>query len=88
VLALLVADGTSLDPEISTLTPAGKYDFKGIRPGKYHIAAVDMISFAATLEEVADKEVIAHGETIEVEEGSRLSKDLKIISKGAANEKK
>ncbi len=87
-LVMLVADGTSLDPEISTLTQAGKYDFKGVRPGKYHIAAVDMMSFTATLEEVAAKEVVAHGETIEVEEGSRLSKDLKMISKGGADEKK
>jgi large repetitive protein len=87
VLALLVADGTSLDPEISTLTQAGKYDFKGIRPGKYHIAAVDMMSFAGTPDEVAAKEGAAHGEAIEVEEGSRLSKDLKIISKGAADGK-
>ena len=87
VLVMLVADGTSLDPEISTLTQAGKYDFKGIRPGKYHIAAVDMMTFAATLEEVAARQAIPHGETIEVEEGSRLSKDLKVISKGAGDAK-
>ncbi len=60
-----------------------KYRFRGLRPGKYTITAVnfmDMFGWGLD-EESAVKRLARAGEPIEIKEGDRIVKDLQVVTK-------
>jgi hypothetical protein len=64
------------------LTPDGKYVFKAIRPGKYRLFAIDPLRTKIDFND-GDlfKEMFVKAEEIEIKEGDRLAKDVKVIAK-------
>jgi hypothetical protein len=62
--------------------PDGKYNFKGIRPGKYRIFATEPTR-GGGLEVM--KAMAAKAEEIEIEANGRITKDLKLIGMEAAS---
>lgn len=62
----------------------GTYTIKGLSPGKYRVAAMDMLGmgdFAGGGDDDAMKAVKASATEIEVKEGDRIVKDLKVTGK-------
>jgi hypothetical protein len=66
-------------------TGDGKYDFKGNRPGKYRIVAIDALRLVSanggTPEQETMDKLFAMAEEIELKPGDRVVKDLKIVDK-------
>lgn len=81
VSVLLVADPKEIDLERSLKTVKdGSYSFRGIRPGKYRLLAFDPDQLADvpdSLETVG--KLAAAAEEIEIKEGDRKVKDLKLL---------
>jgi protocatechuate 3,4-dioxygenase beta subunit len=80
------------DQKVERIKPDGAYRFQGIRPGKYHIFAVNVMKNLTLETEEAPVEMAAKGEEIEIKEGDRLKHDLTALTndepvKGGANEK-
>jgi hypothetical protein len=66
---------------MARVTPEGKYSFKSIRPGTYRLFVVDPLrSGMADGSEALDK-LFAAGEEIEIKEGDRIAKDMKLAVK-------
>jgi len=67
----------------------GTYTKKGIRPGKYHVFALDIFRtrLPRMLQPNDSKESFLPGEEIEFKEGDKIVKDLKILEKEEANGK-
>jgi hypothetical protein len=63
------------------VTPEGKYSFKGIRPGKYRLFVVDPLRSGIAREADAFKKLFAAAEEIEIKEGDRIAKDVKLAVK-------
>jgi len=65
----------------------GKYSINAIRPGKYRLFAVDMLTLAASAgdtdvdEDEMSKAMFNSAEEIEIKPGDRIVKDLKAIDK-------
>jgi protocatechuate 3,4-dioxygenase beta subunit len=66
----------------------GKYSIKGIRPGKYRLLAIDLLTIIANSpnldtddDDEAMKSIFNAGEEIEIKAGERLTKDLKALDK-------
>jgi hypothetical protein len=80
-------DESGLDDDLST---DGKYTFKGIAPGKYHMCALNPLDFLARDGgwESAMKKVYPRCEEIEFKEGERVTKDLRQLPKEAPDAKK
>jgi hypothetical protein len=77
-----------LDEErIARFEPDGSYRFKGLRPGKYWLLAVDAFrsGFFSSPEQL--KKFAALAEEVELKEGDRLRKDLKIVTQEAVDAK-
>jgi hypothetical protein len=70
------------------VTPDGRYSFKGVRPGKYIVFAIDALRSgpANTTEDL--KELAVAAEQIEIKEGDRIVKDLKVVLKEDVDAKK
>lgn len=74
------------EESVARLTPEGSYSFKGLRPGKYWLLALDVFrsgNFAP--EQLKKYSVLA--EAVELKEGDRLRKDLTIVSQEALDAK-
>jgi len=88
-MVLLVADPKEIDLERALKTVEdGTYRFQAIRPGKYRLLAFDpgqLADGADFLESV--KKLAAAAEEIEIREGDRKAKDLKLIEKGDTDAK-
>lgn len=85
VMVLLVADPKDIDLERSLkMAEDGTYRFQGIRPGKYRLLAVDRFLFGDGSERLeAVKKLAAAAEEIEIKEGDRKVKDLKLVKEDA-----
>jgi hypothetical protein len=86
LMVLLAATPKEIDENNASRTSDGKYSFKGIRPGKYHLIALDMLemimaSFAGGDEEEVMKSLFDAAEEVEIKEGDRISKDITAITK-------
>jgi hypothetical protein len=70
------------DPEdtpqdrMARVTAEGKYSFKAIRPGKYRVFAIEPPAFDAREDVI--KQAFNKAEEIEIKEGDRIAKDLKV----------
>jgi len=62
-----------------------KYEIKSIRPGKYHLIAVDVLQSATSIqssdEDAMLKKLFDMAEEIEIKEGDRITKDLTAVDK-------
>jgi len=87
-MVLLVQDPKDLQMEpANRVMPDGKYTLHGVRPGKYRLFAVDFIRMVGddtmeTLRKLAER-----GEEIEIKEGDRIGKDLRVLPKEDPNAK-
>ena len=61
--------------------PDGKYTFKGLRPGKYRLLAVNLLNAAGADTVATLRKMVERGEEIEIQEGDRLTKDLRLLAK-------
>jgi hypothetical protein len=64
----------------------GRYDLKGLRPGKYRILAVDAADWFESAAGITDPKEFettmkAAAEEIEIKEGEHIVKDLKVVDK-------
>ena len=90
VMVFLATDVKQLheqDGDEQNRATGGKYMLKAIRPGKYHLWAVDALAMFASAgdadhdEDAAMKALFDAAEEIEVKPGDRIVKDLKAIDK-------
>jgi protocatechuate 3,4-dioxygenase beta subunit len=77
----LIRDGDP-DHPIMLNPQGGKYLVQSIRPGKYRIVALDLFNFPPR------DALMSLGEEVELHEGDRITKDLKVITREAADAKK
>jgi hypothetical protein len=67
------------DPDYMTsVTPEGQYTFKGVRPGKYRLVAIDALHTASNEKPEILKTLAGKAEEFEIKEGARITKDLKV----------
>jgi hypothetical protein len=64
----------------------GKFSFKGVRPGKYRILAIDIGAMASMYSGAEDRDDVMQrifdaGAEVEVNEGNRISKDIPLWTK-------
>jgi hypothetical protein len=83
----LVSDSTKIrGRDIFHVTPDGKYTIHGISPGKYRLFAVEESQYEPDGSGVPEA-MAAKAPGIEIVEGSRVTKDLKITKEEDANAK-
>jgi len=76
------------DKGVKMLESGEKFSYAGLHPGKYRIMAVEPGQFMGGLQAPeALKALLAHAEEIEIHEGDRIAKDLKIIAAESASAK-
>lgn len=85
VTIMLVSDRESIDPQMPMLSRDGAYSLKGIRPGKYRIAAVDLFAVGAGR---PLKDLVTREDEIEIKEGDNIHKDLKLLNPEDGDAKK
>ena len=87
LMVLVAADGQEIDVDRSAITVEdGTYRFQGLRPGKYRLLAFDRFQFGAEPDfREAVKKLAAGAEEIEIKEGDRKVKDLKLAAKQDAD---
>jgi hypothetical protein len=85
VFVFLATDIKHLQDENAQRSADGTYAVKAIRPGKYRIMALDVFQLASVMagpqDEKALEPIFNLAEDIEVKEGDRIVKDLKVIDK-------
>ena len=70
-------------------SPDGSYSRNGIRPGKYRLFALDLMRYGSEALQSGDLTALfARGEEIEIKEGERLVKDVKVLEKEGADARK
>jgi hypothetical protein len=81
LLAVLVRDPNDIATWRDVPTPDGKFEFHGIRPGKYRLFAVDTVQFGGlrTLDPL--KNIALHADEIEVAASSRVVRNLPLTQK-------
>jgi hypothetical protein len=84
---LLSSNPAALGAEQSTRVSDGRYSFRGLHPGKYRVAALDVLRFAGVLEAGQEKDLLDRGDEIEIKEGDRITKDVKLTTKEAGHER-
>jgi hypothetical protein len=72
---------------VAEIKPDGGYAFKGLRPGKYRVLAVDMLRVSGSGAQAAQLKLIEQGEEIEIKEGDRIDKELRLMPKEDAGAK-
>ena len=87
LIVVLAADVTSFSTWRSATGFDGTYAFHGIRPGKYRLFAVDPAQFGGMQSYEPLKAVAARAAEIEVKEGDRITKNLRLSGKDGANAK-
>jgi hypothetical protein len=68
------------------VTPEGRYSIKGIAPGKYRLFGIDPFQLGFGTEDGL-KKIYERGEEIEVQEGERITKDVKLLPREGTNAK-
>jgi hypothetical protein len=79
-------DPKHMDEENAVRTSDGKFSFKGIRPGKYRVVAVDISEMMQVYNGDRNNDEIMQrffdaGEEFEVKEGQSVSKDVPLVTK-------
>ena len=76
-LVMLQESADTLDAKGMKPTESGdKFSYSGLHPGKYRIMALDSAPFMDESDVL--KALLAHAEEIEIHEGDRMSKDIKV----------
>jgi hypothetical protein len=73
-----------VQPDTSNRVTNGEYSIKALRPGKYRLVAIDTLEIGDLASGEWDEELKAFraaAQEIEVKEGDRIVKDLKVIGK-------
>ncbi|HMD71683.1 MAG TPA: carboxypeptidase regulatory-like domain-containing protein [Bryobacteraceae bacterium] len=65
--------------------PDGSFSFKNVPPGRYRLFAYDIAGPGALQSTEAFRAAVAHVEAIEIGEGDRLTKDLKLLASEGAD---
>jgi hypothetical protein len=89
-VVFLMADPTATSEEAITRVSAdGSYSKKGIRPGKYRLFALDIFHYVGGQGAQSNDftEAFSRGEEIEIKEGDKIVKDIKVLEKEDANGK-
>ena len=95
VMIFLASDPSQLgeiQPDDQHRVTEGKYTIKAIRPGKYRLFALDVLTLASdapdadTEDDELMKMLFNSAEEIEIKPGDRIVKDLKAIDKLPAKE--
>jgi protocatechuate 3,4-dioxygenase beta subunit len=86
VMVLFGTDAKHLNDENQPMVRDGKYSFKGVRPGKYRIVAVDLAEMMPLFTGDGDNDKMMQqlfdlGEEIEAKDGDRIAKDLPVLTK-------
>jgi hypothetical protein len=75
-------DDTKIPPDGAARVVDSAYSIKSLRPGKYRVVAIDTLNIGAPDDwDEALKAFKAAAQEIEVKEGDRIVKDLKVIGK-------
>jgi protocatechuate 3,4-dioxygenase beta subunit len=74
-------------PERMGFARDGRYTMRSLPPGKYWLLAVDPLHSGDVTSPDVMTALASHAVGVEVKEGDRLVKDLRIATKEAANEK-
>ena len=70
-------------------SPDGSYSRNGIRPGKYHLFALDLMRYGSEALQSGDMSALfSRGEEIEIKEGERLVKDIEVLEREGADARK
>jgi hypothetical protein len=83
-MVILWKDGKKIEPDDSNLAANGEYSIKALRPGKYRLVAIDTLEVGDWAPGDWDDALTAFraaAQEIEVKEGDRIVKDLKVIGK-------
>lgn len=81
VPVFLMRDPKAVNPDDMTQAPDGKYNIRGISPGRYRLFAVENWDWSfKSLSEIA-----ATVDEIEIKEGDRITKDLTVIDMESAD---
>ena len=88
-LVVLEESADTLDEKgIKPLEPGDKFSYSGLHPGKYRIMALDPGQFMGGRDGPdALKALLSHAEEIEIHEGDRITKDIKIVASENASAK-
>jgi hypothetical protein len=86
VMVFFGTDPKHLQEGNAAHTSDGNYNFKSIRPGKYHLIAIDVGEMMQAFsgdgnEESTMQRLFDAAEEIEIKEGDRLTKDVKALTK-------
>ena len=85
IMVLLVTGPKDVDENSANRVSDGKYSFKGIRPGKYRLFALDVLELIAGFAGGDDAEFIKPffdaAEEIEIKDGDSISKDITAFTK-------
>jgi hypothetical protein len=79
------------DQAMIKVSSDGTFEKKGIRPGKYRLFALDLFHYVGVRPSQGGddlSEPFARGEDIEIKEGDKIVKELKVLEKEEANGKK
>jgi hypothetical protein len=89
-IVALMSGPTAPDVRNTGVAPDGRYSFKGVRPGKYRLLGINPFEMAIMNDDEAAAlaGLFERGEEVELREGDRITKDLKLLPKGDANAKK
>jgi protocatechuate 3,4-dioxygenase beta subunit len=85
IMVFLGIDPKEMDEENTVRTSDGKFSFKGLRPGKYRLVALDVAEMTqvysgdGTNDEHMQR-ILDAGEQIEVKEGDTISKDIPLLT--------
>jgi protocatechuate 3,4-dioxygenase beta subunit len=69
------------EDSVNRLAADGSYSFKGLRPGKYWLLAIDFFRAGDFGNADAMKKFVEFAEEIEVKEGEKLRKDVHVVTK-------
>ena len=85
VMVLLETDPKLVDENNATRVSDGTYTLKRIRPGKYHLYALDILELVAVInggnEDDIMKQFFEAADEIEIKEGDRIFKDITAFTK-------
>jgi hypothetical protein len=87
-MVLLMTDPKLMsEDEITRVSsPGGSYSRKGIRPGKYRLFALDLFLYGSEALQSGDLTALfSRGEEIEIKEGERVVKDIRVLEKEGAD---
>ena len=85
---LLVDDPAKVDLDnesehVAHVTPDGKYSFKGVRPGKYHMLAIDALHSPDVEQPETLKKLVTAAAEFEIKEGDRITRDIRVVAQEA-----